>query len=138
MRQTHRVPLRPYAQDSAFKTRWIERLSRDGLEAPGCYYKAVKQNCNLEDDRELLRADANHNVVTKPYLYIAFTDDWVSRTDLNRDAVDNGFLRDYEQHLVRAGHWALYEKPLEIAEILADWLKRRFPVVDVDETMMTE
>lgn len=122
------MPLKPYAQDPELKRRWIERLQRDGLEGPVCYFKAVKQNCNLEDDRELLREDRNHNIITKPYLYIAFTDDWVCRTDLNREPAEAGTLQDFEQHNVRAGHWAPYEKPQEIAAILADWLMRRFPV----------
>ena len=47
---------------------------------------------------------------------------------MNNDAVANGLLKDFEQHIVVAGHWSLYEKPQEIAEILADWLKRKFAV----------
>lgn len=128
--QDYRVPLKPYAQDPELKRHWIDRLRRDGLEAPVCYYIALKQNANLPDDREFLLNDPNFNVVTKPYLYISFTGDWVPRTDLNRDPVQNGLITDFEQHNVCAGHWGLYEKPQEVAEILADWLRRRFPVED--------
>ncbi len=127
MNQDYRAPLKPYAQDLEFKRRWTDRLSRDGLEAPVCYYKALKSNYNLEEDRELLRQDAEANRVTKPVLYIAFTGDWVSRTDMNQAFVDSGMITDYEQHTVRAGHWGPYEKPQEVAEMLVDWLKRRFP-----------
>lgn len=100
-------------------------MTRDGLEAPICYYKAVKFNFGLAEDLEL-NEDPNFNHITKPYLYIGFTGDWVPRTDLNNEPVANGFITDYEQHIVRAGHWSLYEKPQEIAEILVDWLARKF------------
>lgn len=93
-----------------------------------CYYNALKLNHNLAEDRELLKHDPDIGTVEKPYLYISFTGDWVPRTDLNNDPVQRGLIKDFEQHNVVAGHWSLYEKPQEIAEILADWLKRRFPV----------
>lgn len=129
LRQDYRVPLKPYAEDPELKRYWINRLTRDGLEAPVCYYSALKQNINISEDREFIK-DPNFNQVTKPYLYISFTGDWVPRTDLNNEPVARGLITDFEQYNVRAGHWSLYEKPQEIAEILADWLKRQFPVPD--------
>lgn len=80
----------------------------------------------LEDERDLVKKPETR-VISKPYLYIGFTGDWVPRTDLNQPSVESGLIKDYEEHIVEAGHWSLYEKPVEIVGILADWLKRRFP-----------
>jgi pimeloyl-ACP methyl ester carboxylesterase len=43
-------------------------------------------------------------------------------------AKEQGLVEDLEEKVVDAGHWVLYEKPDEIAELIADWLKRKFPV----------
>ena len=77
-----------------------------------------------EDDRELL-SNPDNKIIQVPYLYIGFTGDWVSRPDFNRPIADAGLMLDYEEVVVEAGHWSLYEKPVEIAEILVDWLRKK-------------
>ena len=126
-KQDWHVDYKPYAKDPELKKRFIERLGRDGLSGPVCYYKALAQNKMLDEQRELLK-DPDAKIITHPYLYIGFTGDWVPRTDLNDPHVEAGLIKDFEKHVVEAGHWSLYEEPVEIAEIIVNWLKRRFPV----------
>lgn len=42
-------------------------------------------------------------------------------------AKDQGLVPDLEEKVVDAGHWVLYEKPDEIADLITDWLQRKFP-----------
>jgi soluble epoxide hydrolase / lipid-phosphate phosphatase len=122
------VPLKPYPEGERLKKSFIERLSRDGLEGPVCYYHSLKDNTMLEDERELCQAPDGRKI-TVPMLYIGQTGDWVCRTDLMGDARKEDLVGDnLEEKVVQAGHWVLYEKPEEIAEILSDWLTRHFPL----------
>ena len=122
--QSYTVPLKPYAEDPELKRYFIDRLSRDGLAGAVCYYKVLAQSKMLEDDKEILK-NPDNKVIKVPYLYVGFTGDWVSRPEFNRPIADAGMMLDYEEIVVDAGHWSLYEKPVEIAGILVDWLMRR-------------
>ncbi|CAK4029455.1 alpha beta-hydrolase [Lecanosticta acicola] len=124
------VELKDYAKrDPSIFQRFKERLSRDGLEGPVCYYHSLKNNTMLQDERALCRNAADTRI-TVPLLYLGQTGDWVCRTDLMRDAVDAGLVEEakLEEKVLDAGHWVLYEKPEEIAGLIADWLRRKFPV----------
>ena len=121
------VPLKPYKKGEELKRSFIERMSRDGFEGPVCYYHSLKNNTMLEDEKELSKSKEN-KMIEVPLLYIGQTGDWVCRTDLMGDAKSQGLVPDLEEKVVDAGHWVLYEKPEDIAEIIGDWLNRRFPV----------
>jgi soluble epoxide hydrolase / lipid-phosphate phosphatase len=121
------VELKPYAKEEKFRKAFIDRLSRDGFEGPVNYYHSLAQNCNLEDERTHL-ASNEAKTIDVPVLYIGQTGDWVCRTDLMGDAKAAGLLKaGVEEKVVEAGHWVLYEKPEEIAELIAEWLGRKFP-----------
>jgi len=127
--ENYTVPLKPYAERSDVKKRIIDRLKRDGFEAPVCYYTSLTENTMLEDERDLCaRPNEEGRRIDVPVLFIGQTGDWVCRTDLMSDAKEEGLVEDVEEKVVQAGHWVLYEKPEEVAGLLADWLKRRFPV----------
>jgi soluble epoxide hydrolase / lipid-phosphate phosphatase len=125
------VPLRYYQNGEYERKRFIERLSRDGLEGPVQYYHSLKKNTMLEDERALCKELGGKNDLRKievPMLYIGQTGDWVCRTDLMNDAKKENLVADLEERVVQGGHWILYEKPDEIAHIITGWMARRFPV----------
>lgn len=122
------VQLKPYPNGERTLKRFVDRLSKDGLEGPVCYYHALKHNTMLEDERLLCKsADRKEQKIDVPLLYIGQTGDWVCRTDLMKDAQDLGLLPDLEEKVIDAGHWVLYEKPEEVANTIQEWLSRRFP-----------
>ena len=117
------VPLKRYRNGELLKQRFIDRLSKDGLEGPVNYYHSLAQNTMLEEERTI-----TDKSITVPLLYIGQTGDWVCRVDLMNDAKQQGLIKgDLEEKVVEGGHWILYEKPEEIAGIIKAWLTRRFP-----------
>ena len=124
------VKRKDYPDGEKLKQKFIERMSRDGFEGPVCYYHSLANNTMLEDEKQLCEKDENgkdKRVVDVPLLYIGQTGDWVCRTDLMADAKEQGLVSDLEEKVVQAGHWCLYEKPQEIAEVIGDWLRKRYP-----------
>lgn len=105
--------------------RYKQRMSRDGFEGPVQYYVSLAENTMLQDEKELAEKQGATKIEV-PMLYIGQTGDWVCRTDLMADS--KGLVADLEEKVVDAGHWVLYEKPVEIADTIKDWLTRRFPV----------
>ena len=125
---SYTVPLKPYAEDAELKKRFIDRMTRSGLEGPVCYYHSLKKNTMLEDEKALCKAPDNADKkITVPHLFIGQTGDWVCRTDLTGDAIKAGLVDDVEEKAVQAGHWVLYEKPQETAELISNWLSHKFP-----------
>ena len=122
------VELKPYAKNPELKKAFIDRMKRDGFSAPVCYYHSLKNNTMLEEERKFLCQHEESKRIDVPLLYIGQTGDWVCRTDLMVDAKEAGLVADCEEKVVEAGHWVLYEKPQEIAEIISDWLTRKFSI----------
>lgn len=125
------VPLRWYPNGEAVKERFVERLTRDGLEGPVNYYHSLKNNTMLEDERALCEKAGQEDDLRRidvPVLFIGQTGDWVCRVDLMQDAVKEGLVPDLEERVVQGGHWILYEKPDEIADTIVEWVARRFSV----------
>ncbi len=120
------VDLKPYAKDEKLQKAYLERMKRDGFAAPVCYYHSLKSNTMLEEESILAKSEDSKKI-KDPLLYIGQTGDWVCRTDLMVDAKEAGLVSDLEEKVIEAGHWCLYEKPQEIAEIISDWLTRKFP-----------
>jgi soluble epoxide hydrolase/lipid-phosphate phosphatase len=93
------------------------------------YYHSLVKNTMLDDERDLCKSsDGTVGKITVPLLYIGQTGDWVCRSDLMGPAKEKGLVPDLEEKVVDAGHWVLYEKPDEIADLITDWLQRKFPV----------
>ena len=123
------VAMKQYPNGERLKERFIQRMQKDGLEAPVCYYHSLKENTMLEDERKLCEKAGKEGDLRRievPLLYIGQTGDWVCRTDLMSDAKEEGLVDDLEEKVVQAGHWCLYEKGEEIGEVIAEWLGRRF------------
>lgn len=116
--------LRPYAQDPAFKKAFLDRMARDGFEAPVCWYKAMTGNLQHQVDVKL---PEGREIVNVPTLYIGCREDVVCRPEAMYESIKKGLLPQLEQaDMIDAAHWATYEKPAEVVKRLEDWLKRKF------------
>ncbi|CAI9626171.1 hypothetical protein GT037_004568 [Alternaria burnsii] len=116
--------LRPYAQDAEFKKTFIERMQRDGFEAPVCWYKATTTNLQHESDAKL---PEGRDIVNVPSLYIGCKQDIVCRPEAMYESIQKGLLPQLEQsEMIDAAHWVTYEKPAEVVSRLEEWLKRKF------------
>ena len=128
--KNRRVELKPYPEGEKQYQRFKERMCRDGFEGPVNYYHSLANNTMLDDERELCEKGPNGEDKRKievPMLYVGQTGDWVCRTDLMIDAKNEGLVDDLEEKVVDAGHWCLYEKPIDVAEAISEWVVRRFP-----------
>ncbi|KAI1086120.1 alpha/beta-hydrolase [Rostrohypoxylon terebratum] len=117
------VELRGYAQDPAFRQRFMERFERDGFEAPLCYYKALHSSEEFNSTKDL---DKDRFIVRVPAFYIESTQDAVCRPEMSMQAKQGGFLPDWEEATVDSAHWVPFEKPAEIGQLIASFVERRF------------
>ncbi|KAF2184221.1 alpha/beta-hydrolase [Zopfia rhizophila CBS 207.26] len=115
------VPLKPYARDPAFKKAFIDRMRRDGFEGPQCWYKAMARNVQFETEKEISKENL---LIKNPCLYISSTGDAVCRTD--RMEPVKQLVPDCTIKIVEANHWNTYEKPEEVREHIATWLKEKY------------
>jgi soluble epoxide hydrolase/lipid-phosphate phosphatase len=72
------VELRPYAKDPKFRQAFIDRMSRDGFEAPQCWYRAMVDQKQAESDKNL---PEGADKVEVPLLYVGAKDDAVCRPE---------------------------------------------------------
>ena len=118
------IKLRAYAQDEGFKKEFIERFTRDGFEAPQCWYVAMNEDFQHKVDKHLPAAVDKVNV---PALYIGAKDDAVCRPEAADALVEQGLLPDYTTTgLIDASHWVPCEKPEEVVVRLRPWLQQKF------------
>lgn len=114
------MPVKPYAQDSALRDAWVERMARDGLEAPFQYYRAFKEDVNFEREKELKREDL---VIRRPVLFIGCKGDGVCLTSFMDAPIQAGLLPDLRMKEVDCGHWGPLEKPDETGSIIVEYLR---------------
>jgi soluble epoxide hydrolase/lipid-phosphate phosphatase len=120
----HDFAIRPYAQDPAFKKSFVDRMRRDGFEAPLCWYKAMTTNVQSDSDAAV---PDDRQKVNVPTLYFGGTQDCVCRPEMMHQAVQNGLLPHLENAgMIEAGHWTPYEKPDEVVAKLEPWLKKNY------------
>ncbi|KAI0895493.1 alpha/beta-hydrolase [Annulohypoxylon nitens] len=121
--QDRNVELRGYAQDPAFRKRFMDRFERDGFEAPLCYYKALHSTAEFNTTKDL---DKDRFKVRVPVFYIGCTQDAVCRPEMSTPAKDGGFLPDWEEATIDSAHWVPFEKPAEVAELITSFVGKRF------------
>jgi len=116
--------VRAYAPDPAFKKAFIDRMSRDGFEAPQCWYRATVFNKQHECDKEL---PEGRDKVEVPVLYLGGKDDAVCRPEVMYPAIEKGWLPKLEQKdLLDAAHWTPYEQPDQVAAYIGEWLGKKY------------
>lgn len=118
------ISLLPYAQKPEFKQAFLDRMARDGFEAPLCWYRAAVSNLQMECDKELPEGVETVNV---PTLYIHAKDDPVGRPESMYGSIQAGLLPHLEQaETIEASHWVMLEKPEEVVERLEKWLGKHY------------
>lgn len=118
------IELRPYAQDPKMKQAFIDRFTRDGFEAPQCWYNATVLQHHTASDKNLPEGVDKVNV---PALYIGGKDDAVCRPEAMIPAIQAGLLPHLEQaEMIDAAHWSTMEKPQEVVSRMESWLKKHF------------
>lgn len=116
--------VRPYAKDPAFKKAFVDRMRRDGFEAPLCWYKATVNNIQTESDLSL---PEERSVVNVPALYFGGTGDYVCRPEMMAESIQKGLLPHLEHAgMIEAGHWTPYEAPAEVVGKIEAWLKKNY------------
>ncbi|KAF1927330.1 uncharacterized protein M421DRAFT_6119 [Didymella exigua CBS 183.55] len=93
--------LRKYAQDPQFKKTFIDRMTRDGLEGPQCWCRAVVMNYQSTSDKEL---PWDRMVVKVPALYIGTKDDPVCRSEIMASYKKQLLQQLEEADMVDAAH----------------------------------
>ena len=115
------LPLKPYARAPGFKEAFINRMKRDGFEAPQCWYKVTARNVNSAEEKGFTKEELTIKV---PCLYIGATEDAVCRTD--QMELVKELVPDLTQKVVETNHWMTFEKPEEVGGLMRDWLQKRF------------
>ena len=116
--------VRSYAKDPAFKKAFVDRMRRDGFEAPVCWYKSMTTNVQIESEAKL---PDDRNVVNVPALYFGGTGDFVCRPEIMAESIQKGLLPHLEHAgMIEAGHWTPYEAPNEVVSKMEAWLKKNY------------
>ena len=114
--------LNPEPAGSAFLTEeelkvYVEAFTAGGLGGPINWYR------NLVRNSEILAGTGDR--ITVPCLMISAEDDIFLPPNLT-DGIEE-YLPDLEKHCIRqCGHWTQAEKPVELNDLILDWLRRRF------------
>lgn len=116
------VEVREYAKDAELKRRYVERLERDGFEAPICYYRGNTEHVQHAVEKDMPR---DRFVVKVPLLYFIATQDAVCRPEAMIPAKLGGFVPDLEEVTLECSHWSPLEVPGPIATALDDFVKRK-------------
>ncbi|KAM0131789.1 hypothetical protein ACHAP3_006786 [Botrytis cinerea] len=115
--------VRAYAQDTKFRQDFIDRMRRDGFDAPQCWYRAFLEQQHLCDKN----LPEGRDKVDVPVLYIGGKDDSVCRVEAMYPAIEQGWLPKLDQKpLLDAAHWTPYEKPEEAAGLIKEWLGKNY------------
>lgn len=110
---------RAYATEN-MKKAFVERLSRDGLEGPMCWYKS---NVFGHQDGD---ANPENNVVNVPTLFIGYNEDIAPAEALIQPAIQAGYLPQLTLTVLDGAHWGLVEHPKEFGETVTGWLRKSY------------
>jgi pimeloyl-ACP methyl ester carboxylesterase len=117
------VPLKPYAQKSEWKNRFIQQFKTDGFASALQMYKAAVYNVQSKSDSTIPRQNLKIQV---PLLFIICTQDTVCLPSVMIPAKDQGLVPKLKEVVIQSAHWSPMEKPDEIAmhikEFLADMI----------------
>ncbi|THC93651.1 hypothetical protein EYZ11_006863 [Aspergillus tanneri] len=97
---------------------YVEEFARNGL--PCNYYRNRKQNF---EDELVFKDKPDAAFITCPTLFIRSVDDAIVTSVMVASMgtmVPNLTLKD-----VKAGHWILWQKPVEVNDILTGWMRQQ-------------
>ena len=114
-----RAEVQSYATEEMRKA-WVERMEKDGMEAPFCWYKA--QAFGHQDGE----ANEENAVVNVPTLFVGFDKDFVCRPELIGLSEQKGLLPKLTKVQLEGSHWGLLDKKKEFGEAVVGWLERTY------------
>jgi soluble epoxide hydrolase / lipid-phosphate phosphatase len=115
-------PILPYAQGD-LKTEFMDRLGKDGFDAPLCWYKAVTTGVQNRADSHL---PDSAKVVNVPTFFWGAEQDAVCRPEALQPSIAAGLLPHVKSVTRPGGHWALLEHPKVFGEDIVAWLGETF------------
>ena len=118
-----RIETKPYASDAKLKKRWMAQFRDGGLRGPLCWYTSRTRNIQYNSDQKIRDS---HVKVTVPTLFIGCDEDVVCRMEMINGPRDAGLLPDLTIETMKGmGHWPMYERPEQTAEIITRFLKHK-------------
>lgn len=120
--QGKRQPVQKYA-DGEHRRAFIERMGRDGFEAPVCWYKSMVQQYQSNAEKNI-KEEAK--IVQVPTFFWGGTRDVVCRPDLMGPAIQGGYVPKLTTKTVDEGHWAMLAQPETFGKDLLGWLGEHF------------
>ncbi|KAL4808370.1 Alpha/Beta hydrolase protein [Aspergillus unguis] len=113
------VPLKAYARDSQWKSRFMEQFGNGGFAASLQMYKATAANIQNKSDSILSQEQLAIDV---PMLFVICTKDAVCMREMMNPAKEQGLVPYLKEVVVDCAHWSPMEKPEEIAQHIRDFL----------------
>lgn len=107
-----------YATDE-MKAEFVERLSRDGFDAPAQWYRAMAFNIHYDAEKSLTPQE---KVVTVPVFFFGGTKDTVCSPQMLDIPAKAGLLPHLFVKTVEAGHWPMLEKPDDFGKSVVRWI----------------
>jgi pimeloyl-ACP methyl ester carboxylesterase len=117
-----KAPVKAYATDE-MRRAFITRLSRDGIRAPLCYYRASVEGIHFEAEKDL---PVDRYIVSVPYLFLGGMRDIICLTEAIEQPKQGGLLPKLTVEEVDAGHWCMLEKPNDVGDAFLRWLRLHF------------
>ena len=118
-------PTKAYATP-AMRDAFVERVRRDGMAGPLCWYRAAAENLHWEMGEKDLPKE--RYVLEIPVLYVGCERDTISPPGVIEGPKGAGLLPDLTVKVIDSGHWVMMEKPGELESVLKAWLLEKFPV----------
>ena len=113
------VDIKPYARDKPLYEGWKAEIKKSGLEPGLCWYTAYLQQIQFGSDK--LVPDENLKV-TVPMLFIGADGDAVCRPGFSLSPAA-ALVTDLTEHTLKGvGHWPMYERPQEVADMVTKFL----------------
>jgi len=106
--------------DESMRRDFVDRIARDGFDAPLCWYKATVFG---EQDGQ---QDENVKVVDVPTLYVGFDKDVVCRHESIKADVNKTLLPHLTVKVLEGTHWGLVAKPDVFGTTVVDWLEAEY------------
>ena len=122
LEQDKKGPVQAYVTDK-MKNEFVERLGRDGIAAPLCYYRGLVEGVYYEQEGKLL---AERYKIDVPYLFIAGMLDIICLPQAIEQPKSLGLTPYLTVEEVGAGHWCMLAKPKQVGDALLKWLAENF------------
>ncbi|POS71370.1 hypothetical protein DHEL01_v210238 [Diaporthe helianthi] len=107
---------RAYATEE-LKEAFVERMERDGFEAPMCCYKSHAFGYQIDEP------SPGGEVVNVPTLFLGYDKDPPCRPEDIIPAMEQGLLPQFTRVTLEGGHWGLLEFPDEFGKNVTQWLE---------------